>query len=139
MELYLFLSFPFALGGAVITGIAAAMRRSAVNRRRRATARADARIVEKRIIRIGSPGTRSHSHYVYEFSVDGIPRRAEYAGKSSFKVGDIVSIFYDPDHPGSIYIPKVSSGLATVVLYFIGLVWLGGGVMLFLYWMLGIK
>ena len=138
VELYLFCAPLFFLGGLVILGLAAAMHRSVRRRRSRATVRADARVVE-RLAHIHKPGSRPASLFLYEFPVGGIPRRARFAGTSHTRVGDTVSVFYDPDHPERIYIPEAQRWLGIAALYFIGGVWAFLGAMLFIYGLLGIK
>lgn len=53
--------------------------------------------------------------------------------------GDAVEIFYDPDHPDTVYLPGVQTWTANAALLFIGGCWLLGGVMLFICGILGVK
>ena len=138
-ELYLLLALPFLLGGVIILSIADSLRRDARRRRQRACVPVDAKIVDRLVKTIYKLGQRRRPQFIYEFSVKGITQRAEYPGLWSMKPGDTVRLFYDPDYPEIIYIPKVRSCGMTIALYFIGAVWTAGGIMLLILGVLGIK
>ncbi len=133
MELYFIMSFPFGIGGVIILMIAIALHRSVIKRRKQAIVRVDATITE---VLTGNHSTRN---YIYEFSVNGIVRQAQSIGKRYRKKGDVVSIFYNPKYPEMIYVPEAQSWLAIIALYFIGIVWIMGAIMLLIFWKLGIK
>ena len=138
VALYLWIAPLFLLGGGVLLGIAEAKRRSVRRRRRRAVARADARVTEK-LVTIGRIGERPASRLILEFSVNGVLRRAQATGTRYMREGDTVTIFYDPDYPESVYIPQAQSRTATAALYFTGGCWLLGGALLLVFGLLGIK
>ena len=138
MGLYSILSIFFAIGGLIILSIAISRRRSVLRRRSRTTAQAKA-VVAKELIHLDKPGTRSTFHYIYEFSVNGSPQRAQAAGRRHWKEGDRVSILYDPDHPEIICVPEAQSWQAIIALYIIGSLWLFSAVMLVIYDLLGIQ
>ncbi len=133
MELYFIMSFPFGLGGLIILSIVIFIHRSIIKQRKLASVRTDAKITA---VIVGSNSTRN---YIYEFTVNGIVRRVQYAGKRYRKEGDIISIFYDPSYPENIYIPEVQPWPAIIALYFIGIVWIIGAIMLLIFWKFGIK
>ena len=133
MELYFIMSFPFGLGGLIILSIVIFIHRSIIKQRKLASVRTDAKITA---VIVGSNSTRN---YIYEFTVNGIVRRVQYAGKRYRKEGDIRSIFYDPSYPENIYIPEVQPWPAIIALYFIGIVWIIGAIMLLIFWKFGIK
>lgn len=133
MELYLLMSFPFGLGGIIISIIAITIHRSIIKKQKFATIRTNAKITSVIVY------SNSVQNYIYEFTVNGILRRVQYAGKKYRKEGDIVSIFYDPSYPENIYIPEVQPWLTIIALYFIGVVWIMGAIMLLIFWKLGIK
>ena len=87
MELYFIMSFPFGLGGLIILSIVIFIHRSIIKQRKLASVRTDAKITA---VIVGSNSTRN---YIYEFTVNGIVRRVQYAGKRYRKEGDIISIF----------------------------------------------
>jgi len=127
------MSFPFGLGGLIILSIVIFIHRSIIKQRKLASVRTDAKITA---VMVGSNSTRN---YIYEFTVNGIVRRAQSIGKRYRKKGDIVSIFYNPKYPEMIYVPEAQSWLAIIALYFIGIVWIMGAIMLLIFWKLGIK
>ena len=133
MELYFIMSFPFGLGGLIILSIVIFIHRSIIKQRKLASVRTDAKITA---VIVGSNSTRN---YIYEFTVNGIVRRVQYAGKRYRKEGDIISIFYDPSYPENIYIPEVQPWPAIIALYFIDIVWIIGTPMLLIFWKFGIK
>ena len=133
MELYFIMSFPFGLGGLIILSIVIFIHRSIIKQRKLASVRTDAKITA---VIVGSNSTRN---YIYEFTVNGIVIRVQYAGKRYRKEGDIISIFYDPSYPENIYIPEVQPWPAIIALYFIGIVWIIGAIMLLIFWKFGIK
>ncbi len=133
MELYFIMSFPFGLGGLIILSIVIFIHRSIIKQRKLASVRTDAKITA---VIVGSNSTRN---YIYEFTVNGIVRRVQYAGKRYRKEGDIISIFYDPSYPENIYIPEVQPWPAIIALYFIGIVWIIGAIILLIFWKFGIK
>ena len=133
MELYFIMSFRFGLGGLIILSIVIFIHRSIIKQRKLASVRTDAKITA---VIVGSNSTRN---YIYEFTVNGIVRRVQYAGKRYRKEGDIISIFYDPSYPENIYIPEVQPWPAIIALYFIGIVWIIGAIMLLIFWKFGIK
>ena len=133
MELYFIMSFPFGLGGLIILSIVIFIHRSIIKQRKLASVRTDAKITA---VIVGSNSTRN---YIYEFTVNGIVRRVQYAGKRYRKEGDIISIFYDPSYPENIYIPEVQPWPAIIALYFIGIVWIIGAIMLLIFWKFRIK
>ncbi len=133
MELYFIMSFPFGLGGLIILSIVIFIHRYIIKQRKLASVRTDAKITA---VIVGSNSTRN---YIYEFTVNGIVRRVQYAGKRYRKEGDIISIFYDPSYPENIYIPEVQPWPAIIALYFIGIVWIIGAIMLLIFWKFGIK
>ena len=133
MELYFIMSFPFGLGGLIILSIVIFIHRSIIKQRKLASVRTDAKITA---VIVGSNSTRN---YIYEFTVNGIVRRVQYAGKRYRKEGDIISIFYDPSYPENVYIPEVQPWPAIIALYFIGIVWIIGAIMLLIFWKFGIK
>lgn len=136
--LYFLLSIPFILLGLVMFLMAVWLHRSVSKRRNQATAHADARIAEKLVQRTNI-GMKNIPHFVYEFEVYGVRRQAEFAGKRYWQRDDIVSIFYDPEHPETIYIPEAQSWLAIIALYFVGGGWIFVGFMLLVFWSLGIS
>ncbi len=138
MHLYYLMAIPFGIGGVILTGIAAAIHRSIRKRRKRATVRTDAVIVEK-LVRDRHIGERNTPYYIYEFSVDGTLRRAQFAGKHHQYLGDTVTIYYDPEEPEVIYIPEAQRWAGLFALYFIGICWLLGAFLLPVYAFFGIE
>lgn len=138
MALYLFLAVLAALAGMLIFGIASAMDRVDHLRREHASVRADARIVEE--LTSGSrPDSREPPRFVYEFPVDGVPRRARHSGSRRWRAGDVVSICYDPRCPDNLYIPEGEGRTVRSALYVLGGVWMLIAAALAVYGVLGVR
>ncbi len=130
------IAIPLFIIGLLILALAIFLHRSIIKLRNQASAHADAKIVEK-LVQTTNIGQKNIPHFVYEFEVYGARRQAEFAGKRYWKPGDVVSIFYNPEHPETIYIPEVQSWFSIIALYFIGIGWTFTGYMLFVFWNLG--
>ena len=133
MTIYPFFALFCALGGAIILGNASAMRRSTAERRKCAVVKAEARIVERVIA--GEKGPR----FVYEFSIDGALRRAEFFGKRTWRAGDVAPIFYDPAHPDIVYVPGACRRTKIAALYLLGGGWMITGALLLIFWRIGVQ
>ncbi len=138
VKLYLLMAPFVALVGGVFLAVAIRGTLASKKRRGRATVRADAKVVEKKVA-TGRIGQRPLPCCVYEFPVNGVLRRGKYAGSRHTRVGDTVTILYDPDFPETIWVPSCQPRSGRFALYFIGGCWSLMGVMLFIYGILGIK
>ncbi len=121
-KLYLAMAPVAAVVSGVVLGIAIYKHRKIRRRRGRCTARAEARVAQRRVSS-GLTGQRPVVHYVYEFMVNGVVRQAAFFGAYRQQVGDIVSVFYDPACPETIYIPEFQHWGGLFGLYFIGGCW----------------
>lgn len=137
MALCLFLAVLAALAGMLIFGIASAMDRVDRLRREHASVRADARIVEE--LSGSRPDSREPPRFVYEFPVDGIPRRVRHSGNRRWRTGDVVSVCYDPRCPENLYILESEGRTVRRALYVFGGVWMLIAAALAIYGVLGVQ
>lgn len=117
------LDFLAVLVGAIFFIIQAALKRSAEKRRERATARTTATLVETKRS-VGSDSTNS----IYEFYAQGVTQRVSSPGVYGVNIGEQVELYYAPQYPKIIYIPRVeesarrSTFIFEIFLYIIGIV-----------------
>lgn len=128
----------FGLGGLVMLCIAGGKHRAVILRRRRASAQAEGRVERRTRVHIPKLGQKTVPYFVYTFSAGGIQRQAVFAGRSGWRAGERVTVFYDPKDPETIFIPQAQPWMGIIALYFIGGCWAAAPVLSILLTLMGV-